>query len=137
MAYPLDPVKMTKVPLDLIADIEIGLSGRRAGEDSSGTQFPSIPWIRRSWTCGTWYDRFPRKRHYAHCNECLLDEGVLNGLTRDNSLDYIHGPGYRRGWFSSHKFSAEHQADYLRSLKENNGALARQELPSPSGGVRA
>ena len=96
IAYPLDPGKIKKLDENLLADIEIGLSGKRKTDFSE-----SIPAIRRTWVTGEFFFTFKKKDHFGLCKECLEDK-IYSGLIREPSFDCFKGKFYNRNFYKDH-----------------------------------
>lgn len=102
IAYPLDPEKRKDLDEELLANIELSLSGRRAGVDKAGKELVAIPATRRQWCAGSWVGKFERVHSSFACPHCLAESGHISGMTVDPDLDFLHGKPYQRDYFRAH-----------------------------------
>ena len=101
IAYPLDPEKRKNLDEELLANIELSLSGRHASKSKSGVEIIAIPATRRQWCAGSWYQKFDVPAVGFVCPHCFRDHHI-EGMTTDPSRESINGKSYHRSWFVGH-----------------------------------
>lgn len=130
IAYPLKPDKQGKFGQELLANITVGIDGRRRKEltqfnrnyfpaeqieiDETGREFlKPIKRIPRYILKGLWYNnnKFHLEKRKAICSLCIKDSEFSN-LSWDYGLDEIYGKRFKKNFFSYNEKGLDNFKNY-------------------------